>query len=85
MDRIFTLGGVPTSLLPWLTTDHGDFKLRICSVTPYGAKNVTDICPTVYDTGESTNAQVWLPPPGFRRNVSSIFVRLQDESQTYAF
>ncbi|KAI0085532.1 hypothetical protein BDY19DRAFT_996665 [Irpex rosettiformis] len=60
-------GGAPSSLLPWLDIKKEHFNLRICSEAPYGAKNVSQVCPTVFDTNDAPNSS-WVPPPVLRSN-----------------
>lgn len=61
--------GVPSSLLPWLDIKKEHYNLKICSEAPYGAKNVSQVCPTVYDTNVGADSD-WVLPQSFRANVS---------------
>ncbi|KAI0799595.1 hypothetical protein BC629DRAFT_1733772 [Irpex lacteus] len=61
--------GVPSSLLPWLDIKKEHYNLKICSEAPYGAKNVSQVCPTVYDTNVGADSD-WVLPQSFRANAT---------------
>ncbi|KAI0684697.1 hypothetical protein BC835DRAFT_1422063 [Cytidiella melzeri] len=71
INGVLNLEGVPTYLLHWLNTEKGGhYNLKVCSEAPYGAKNVSQVCPTVFDTGDTPDSS-WSPPPGFQRNANN--------------
>ena len=60
--------GVPSSSLPWLDIQKERFQLKVCSEAPYGAKDVSQVCPVVFDTNDAANNS-WVPPSNLWSNV----------------
>jgi hypothetical protein len=60
---------VPPFLLRWLTVRGNDYHFMVCSEAPFGVKNVSEICPTVFDSLDTAQPD-WTAPPNFRINVS---------------
>ncbi|KAI0085526.1 hypothetical protein BDY19DRAFT_438960 [Irpex rosettiformis] len=83
LDGILENTDVPTSLLRWLTVKENGYHLRLCTEPPDGAQNVSQVCPTIFDSLSMGNSS-WIAPDNIRkhsRNDSSpllLTIGLQD-------
>ncbi|KAI0691822.1 hypothetical protein BC835DRAFT_100563 [Cytidiella melzeri] len=58
---------VPSDLLRWLEISGDDYLYRVCTETPFGVKNVSEVCPIVYDSRVPAQPD-WAAPPNIRKD-----------------
>lgn len=51
VSSILDKANVSTAFLPWLTIEHNNYNLKVCSVAPYGVEDIDTICTTAFDSG----------------------------------